>query len=193
MLLQKCKRIGNLSTQLRDPEAAGKFEIGNSQAKLECGFTLIELLITIAIVGIISTIGFYTYSSSQAKARDAKRKQDIHQIQTALQLYYNDHGYYPYGSSADTTCQQNNYYFSTCSTPPWIPGLTSSYIPALPVDSNGYQYIATCPNSGPPQGYFLGAKLENQSDPQMSTLVPAKISCTGFALSAASWYFIGSP
>ena len=33
------------------------------------------------------------------KARDARRKQDLHQIRTALNLYYNDKGYLPHTSN----------------------------------------------------------------------------------------------
>ncbi len=59
------------------------------------GFTLIELMIAISIVIILSVVGFVVFSSTQAKARDGKRVQDLQQIQVALEEYYQDHGSYP--------------------------------------------------------------------------------------------------
>jgi prepilin-type N-terminal cleavage/methylation domain-containing protein len=58
-------------------------------------FTLIELLVVIAIIGMLSSIVLVSLNSSRAKARDAKRISEIKEIQTALALYYDDHGEYP--------------------------------------------------------------------------------------------------
>jgi general secretion pathway protein G len=54
------------------------------------GFTLIELLVVIAIIGLLSTLAVVALNSARQKARDSKRIADIKQIQTALELYYND-------------------------------------------------------------------------------------------------------
>ncbi len=64
------------------------------------GFTLVELLVVIAIIGLLSTIAFISLNRARGKARDAKRISDIRQIQSALELYYNDFSppSYPYGS-----------------------------------------------------------------------------------------------
>ncbi len=59
------------------------------------GFTLIELLVVIAIIGILSTLAVVALNSARSKARDAKRVADIKQVQTALELYYNDASAYP--------------------------------------------------------------------------------------------------
>ncbi len=59
------------------------------------GFTLIELLVVIVIIGILATLATVTLSSARAKARDARRVSDVKQIQTALELYYNDVTSYP--------------------------------------------------------------------------------------------------
>ena len=59
------------------------------------GFTLIELLVVIAIIGLLSTLAVVALNNARSKARDAKRISDIKQIQTALELYYNDAGAYP--------------------------------------------------------------------------------------------------
>lgn len=59
------------------------------------GFTLIELLVVIAIVGLLSTLAVVALNSARQKGRDAKRVSDIKQVQTALELYFNDNTSYP--------------------------------------------------------------------------------------------------
>ncbi len=67
------------------------------------GFTLIELLVVIVIIGILATLATVTLSSARAKARDARRVSDIKQIQTALELYYNDATTYPAAANLVTS------------------------------------------------------------------------------------------
>jgi len=63
--------------------------------KKQKGFTLIELLVVIAIIGLLSTLAVVALNNARSKSRDARRVSDIKQIQTALELYYNDAGGYP--------------------------------------------------------------------------------------------------
>jgi len=58
-------------------------------------FTLIELLVVIAIIGLLATISVIALNDARAKARDAKRVADVKQMQTALELFFNDEGRYP--------------------------------------------------------------------------------------------------
>lgn len=59
------------------------------------GFTLIELLVVIAIIGLLSTLAVAGYNNSRKKARDAIRKHDINQIQSALEMYWDKYATYP--------------------------------------------------------------------------------------------------
>lgn len=59
------------------------------------GFTLIELLVVIAIIGLLSTLAVVALNNARQKSRDSKRVSDIKQIQTALELYFNDENGYP--------------------------------------------------------------------------------------------------
>ncbi len=68
------------------------------------GFTLIELLVVIAIIGILASVILASLNSARSRARDAKRISDMQQIETALELYYNNHGDYPPSSPGGTGC-----------------------------------------------------------------------------------------
>ncbi len=70
--------------------------------KKKSAFTLIELLVVIAIIGILATISTISLYNTRAKARDTKRVADTKQIQTALELYFNDMGRYPTVSEFDS-------------------------------------------------------------------------------------------
>lgn len=134
------------------------------------GFTLIELLVVVSIISLLASTVLASLTSARSKARDAKRKEDIHSIQTALALYYNTYGYYPavwgWAESTDATWNTTGL-FITALKP---------YMPSLPTDptntavySNGpwvtglYSY-AYYTGTATPQDYDLVAQLENTSD-----------------------------
>ncbi len=81
------------------------------------GFTLIELLVVIAIIGILATLAVVALQNARKNARDAKRIADIKQIQTALELYYNDAGEYP-DSVTSTIAYGSNVYMATVPSAP---------------------------------------------------------------------------
>jgi len=59
------------------------------------GFTIVELLIVIVVIGILALLVITTYSGIQAKARNAKRQTDVASIQTQLEAFFSQNGYYP--------------------------------------------------------------------------------------------------
>ncbi len=61
----------------------------------ESAFTLLELLITIVIIGVLATLVVFFVQNTRKNSRDAKRVSDVKQIQTALELYFNNVGHYP--------------------------------------------------------------------------------------------------
>ncbi|HNX10874.1 MAG TPA: prepilin-type N-terminal cleavage/methylation domain-containing protein [bacterium] len=63
--------------------------------KQKKGFTLVELLVVIAIIGLLASLSVVALSSARARSRDAKRVGDVKQVQTALELFFNDQGRYP--------------------------------------------------------------------------------------------------
>lgn len=59
------------------------------------GFTLIELLVVIAILGALASIIFALTGNARVQGRDTKRVQDLIQVRTALEFYFEDKGTYP--------------------------------------------------------------------------------------------------
>jgi len=66
------------------------------------GFTLFELLVVIAIIGLLSSMTTYFVNNARIRARDARRLSDMRQIQSALEMYYDDNLYYPQIKQART-------------------------------------------------------------------------------------------
>ncbi len=63
--------------------------------KKEKGFTIVELLIVIVVIGILAALVIVTFSGVQRRARDSERTTDIGAINSHLEAYHADRGYYP--------------------------------------------------------------------------------------------------
>lgn len=122
--------------------------------KEERGFTLIELLIIIIILGFLTALISGNYINSLQKGRDAKRKNDLAQIQRALETYYEDNKAYPTGAPPFGS--------RYCSSPSCLVG-DKTYMVRTPEDPNSsysYTYIVD-PNS---QYYYLLSCIENDKN-----------------------------
>jgi prepilin-type N-terminal cleavage/methylation domain-containing protein len=60
------------------------------------GFTLIELLVVVAIISILTAVALTSFQDARTKAANSKKIQEVDQLVTALALYYEDNGGYPY-------------------------------------------------------------------------------------------------
>lgn len=67
------------------------------------GFSLTELMIAVSIIGSVGTLAGAQIDDILPLARDAQRKANTHQVQTALNIYYDDHEQYPISNSAEPT------------------------------------------------------------------------------------------
>lgn len=107
-------------------------------AKKMNGFTLIEVMVVVVILGILAAVVVPKIMSRPEQARIVKAKQDILAIQSALDLYKLDNGFYP------STDQGLQALVSKPTSEP-IPRNWKSdgYLQQLPMDPWGrsYQYI----------------------------------------------------
>ncbi|MFA4942364.1 MAG: FISUMP domain-containing protein [Patescibacteria group bacterium] len=93
-------------------------------SKPKKAFTLIELLVVIAIIGVLATVSIIALSNARSKSRDAKRVGNMKQVQTALELFFNDNGRYPteeewaFGSLFATSSSATTTYLQVIPTAP---------------------------------------------------------------------------
>lgn len=124
------------------------------------GFTLLEVLVAATIIAVLAAIAVTSYTSINKRGRDAKRKSDLEQIRSALEMYRADNGYYPSTGSGGWVDASGALGLSALLVP--------TYMPVIPSDSNSlqfYQYQATSVSGGQYYGYCLSANLEAE-DPQ---------------------------
>lgn len=148
------------------------------------GFTLVELLITISIITILSAIGLVAYSSVVKQGRDSKRQSDLRSIQSALEQYHNDQGFYPTATGLDNalaTSPSPAFISSTGNPSPLA--TVKTYMNSLPQDLQStprYKYEAfpsspICDNTAIDKrckSYCLYAKLENSSPNNFTAICP---------------------
>lgn len=132
------------------------------------GFTLLELLVSITIIAVLTAIGIVSYSSVNKRSRDVKRKGDLEQIRSALEMYRADNSAYPNIGTGFLDAQG----LSTSL-------VTSGYMPAIPDDPNStpnyyYQAITT---SGVYSSYCICADLETISSSQSTCSVALPSNC----------------
>ncbi|OGG61525.1 hypothetical protein A3C87_02645 [Candidatus Kaiserbacteria bacterium RIFCSPHIGHO2_02_FULL_49_34] len=102
------------------------------------GFTLIELMVVITIIALLASGVLTALANARAKARDARRADDISALMTGIELYHGDnvHGY-----PSPPGCNE-----SACSVDALAPFLVPKYLEKLPIDPrtsvyHDYQYI----------------------------------------------------
>ncbi|MBI3290679.1 prepilin-type N-terminal cleavage/methylation domain-containing protein [Candidatus Falkowbacteria bacterium] len=117
------------------------------------GFTLIELLVVIAIIGLLSTLAVVALNSAREKARDAKRVADVKQIQTALELFFNDASTYPSqdidlgGSSSKVLC---------LGTGACVAGSNCGFVDSATACVSGTTYMGLVPSNPAPTAAATG-------------------------------------
>jgi len=63
--------------------------------KTTSGFTIVEVLVVVAVIGILTTVGFVSYTSIQSNTRDSQKSSRITLLAEALEKYYDQNGEYP--------------------------------------------------------------------------------------------------
>jgi len=103
------------------------------------GFTLIEIMVVVVILGILAAVVVPRIMDNPGKARVAKAKQDIRQLESALELYKLDNFYYP-----NTQQGLESLVTKPSGDPQPKNYKQGGYIKSLPKDpwGNQYQYLS---------------------------------------------------
>ncbi len=112
-------------------------------------FTLIELLVVVSIVSLISSVAMYSTASARAKADDASKKSQVHQIETAISVKktatgkvprnYNCGGSYCAGGTGDSIAREGTQAFNASMQEL----VNEGYISAIPNSKDdSYVYYA---------------------------------------------------
>jgi len=113
------------------------------------GFTLIELLVAMTIAAVLMGLALVSYQGARKSARDGRRKSDLEQIRSALEMCRADTGSYPTSIYDDVTCGGQTYLSGT---------------PKDPVTNDPYAYTPSPLNCSPSgtkcTSYTLCAALE---------------------------------
>jgi general secretion pathway protein G len=117
------------------------------------GFTMVELLIVVVVLALLTLVSGTMYTATMKTARDGKRKVDLENIRSALEVYRSDNSTYP-----DVT-------FPTSLAS--VLNLTKQYI-TMPTDPknhlNYYYNSADCQTINSVNicnSYVLAVRLEN--------------------------------
>jgi len=126
------------------------------------GFTLVELLVVVAIIGVLAgalVMGLNPLTQFK-KTRDARRKSNLQEIKTSLQLYHNIEGAYPTSSGGQIV---------GCGAGPAACGWGSAWsrngvtimriLPADPLATQSYSYTRVDADS-----FYILATLEMGDD-----------------------------
>lgn len=123
------------------------------------GFTLIEILVTITIIAVLLAVAMVSYTSINKRSRDARRRSDVEQLRSALEMYRADNGNYP-----NTGAEYLRATDTSLST------LLTTYLSPMPVDpiqssgsdGNSYWYkpISCATNC---YGYCILSYLEQET------------------------------
>jgi prepilin-type N-terminal cleavage/methylation domain-containing protein len=93
-------------------ESRGNKKLGNKKSLT--GFTLIELLVVISVIGFIASVLIVKFHTAKLANADVIRYQNIHTMQKAVELYFQDNAKYP-----TSTYVAGNLQFAFDNMPQW--------------------------------------------------------------------------
>lgn len=137
-------------------------------------FTLVELLIVVGIIGILATLLMANFIGVRQRARDAQRKSDVRQLQSALELYRSDLASYPAS-------------MPSCGSALTGGSPVSTYMQKVPCDPSGSSYYNSGNYRYTSSGgttYTIGTCLENTADSQGTGTSPGGSGCS------TNWYYV---
>lgn len=163
-----------------------------------------ELLVVISVLSILMAIGTGVYTKLQQNARDTQRMSDLKVIQSALEQYHADWGFYPFSIGSNYTIDP--VLTSNLGNPnPLPPEEMKTYLSKSPSDplydpskapADNYQYVyggfgslGGCDNTAGNIcfNYCLFARMENSSNANTYSFSQTCIDLRGY------WFSLSLP
>lgn len=135
------------------------------------GFTIVEILVVIAVISLLVSVSYVAFDIAKVKGRDLRRKDDLRTISSALISYYQDKDAYPPSSGVGTAAQ-----YASDGTDPWIPDLTSNYIPKLPKDPAQASLTSNLANLFSPEMRQTGQSLLDFFAKNQPITIPTQVA-----------------
>jgi len=107
------------------------------------GFTFVELLVTVTIMAVMMAVAIVSYSSTNVRSRDTKRKADMETIRSALEICRSNYGEYPASIEGSITCTEGEVATTdiTLQSTPNDPKPPAVYVYTRPTSTT---YTLTC-------------------------------------------------
>lgn len=119
-------------------------------------FTLIEILVVTTVIALLASIITVSYTQLNKEGRNNRRKADLEQIRTALEMYRSNNDQYPDNLLSLTS---PTVYLSTLPTDPKSSVYSYGYLKISNVD------------------YVIGAYLESSSSSCSTTINCGSVTC----------------
>ena len=156
----------------------------------EKGFTLIELLIVVTIIGVLSSLLTANFIGIRQRTRDAQRKSDLRQIQSALEIYRADQGTY---KSNPGITKLNS---TDCPDSDALTAGSATYMQKIPCDpianityfNRGNYYYSSDGNT-----YKLVSCMENRDDKDPNITTTAPVPAPGISCATGKYYVLNNP
>lgn len=126
-----------LGNQGKVSPEGGSYSSKATRSRAAGGFTLIELMVVITIIALLASGVLTALALARAKARDARRTDDLYALMQGIELYHNDNLGYP----SPTGCSE-----TACDAYALESYLVPKYLEKMPIDPrtdtyHKYRYI----------------------------------------------------
>lgn len=136
------------------------------------GFTIVELLIVIVVIGILATLVIVTFTGIQQKARNSQRQTDINAVDSHVEAFYAQYGFYPTLADLQSASFVSTYLKGLDPEALRDPKQAAGGTIGATASASQYSYVAA------------GTSCSNTTATDVSSGSPADNGCDSFVLTA---------
>ena len=136
------------------------------------GFTIVELLIVIVVIGILATLVIVTFTGIQQKGRNTQRQTDINAVDSHVEAFNAQYGFYPTQADLATPTFLSAYMKGLDPEALRDPKQAAGATIGTAASSTQYSYVAT------------GTGCVNTTATTITNGSPVDNGCTSFVLTA---------